>query len=139
MCNKFYMFFLIGRFIKLSKKTPLECPKWVSPGKAKLTAMCQFCNDVMKRDNMRVKTLRKHIKYEEHLKVSVISDTQWNILKCPFYYKGPFVPKSATNQKEVIPKIVPSSKIKKLEILLSVQSFVSHVSHSIVNNFSRSI
>ena len=54
-------------------------------------------------------------------------------------YKGPFVPKSAANQKEVIPKNVPSSKIKNLEIMLSMQSFVSHVSHSIMNNFSRSI
>ena len=45
------------------------------------------------------------------------------------------MPKSLTKQKEIIPKNVSSYDVRKAEILLVMQSVVSHISHNSINSF----
>ena len=45
------------------------------------------------------------------------------------------MPKSLTKQKEIIPKNVSSYDVRKAEILLVMQSVVSHTSHNSMNSF----
>ena len=86
---------------------------------------------------MGIAALRKHIKYEEHLKIAENNDTQ---MKLSFSSNAKdqstlVMPKFLTKQKEIIPKIVSSYDVRKAEILLVLQSVVSHISHNSINSF----
>ena len=67
--------------------------------------MCKFCNATLQLGNMGIAALRKHIKYEEHLKIAENNDTQ---MKLSFSSNAKdqstlVMPKSLTKQKEIIP------------------------------------
>ena len=57
-----------------------EFAKWISPGKEKCTFKCKFCNVTLQLGNMGIAALRKHMKYEKHLKIAENIDTQNEII-----------------------------------------------------------
>ena len=45
----------------------------------KSTFMCKFCNVTLQLGNVGITALRKHMKYEKHLKIAENNDTQMKL------------------------------------------------------------